>query len=179
MARTGRPPTSIEQRKAEGTLRSHHAKTPLLVGGRGMPTCPKHLKGSALEAFKILASDLKDAGILDKSDRTLLATAAMHYGIAIDAQEMVDRAGLVVAVTRGARDGNDGYRVLERNPAVQILRDALLEFRQCCDLLGIGPASRARLANMGVKGGLSPAQALPGIGAGPTPLRVVNGGVSE
>ena len=99
----------------------------------------------------------------------------MHYGIAMEAQEKIDSLGVTYPVRRGARDGNPGYIVVEKNPAVQILREALTEYRQCCDLLGVGPATRARLANMGVKGGLQPAQALPGVGAKPTPLRVVNG----
>ena len=175
MARTGRPPKSTEQHKAEGTLRSYHAKTPLLVGGRGLPRCPSHLQGSARDAYRILAKDLCDAGILDKADRTLVATAAMHYGLAIDAQKMLDKLGPIYPVTRGARDGNPGYKVMEKNPAAQILRDALAEYRQCCDLLGIGPAARARLANKGVRG-LRPAQALRGVGNKPTPLplKVVN-----
>ncbi len=84
------------------------------------------------------------------------------------------RLGTTYPVTRGAYNGNPGYRVLEANPAVKIVRDSLAEFRQCCDLLGIGPAARARLANMGVKGrhaGASPA----GHGAKPTPLTVAEG----
>jgi hypothetical protein len=44
----------------------------------------------------------------------------------------------------------------------------------CCDLLGIGPAARARLGNLGVKG-RSPIGLLPGIGARPTLLRGVTG----
>ena len=68
--------------------------------------------------------------------------------------------------------GSPIARFLEANPAVKIVRDSLAEYRQCCDLLGIGPAARARLANMGVKGA-TPAQTLPGIGAKPTPLKVV------
>lgn len=176
MARTGRPPKSIEQHKADGTLRSgRHAAVPLLTGGRGFPRCPAHLTGSARAAYRLIARDLVDAGILDKADRTLVATAAMHYGIAMDAGEKISSLGLTYPVRRGARDGGSGYIVIEKNPAVQILREALVEFRQCCDLLGIGPSTRARLANMGVKGGLSPAQALPGVGDEPTPLRLVNG----
>jgi P27 family predicted phage terminase small subunit len=137
----------------EGTLNPtrHKAVVPLLVGGRRKPVCPKHLKGNARTAYRMLMNDLWEGRILDASDRTLLATAAMHYGAAMTAQEAIDKVGAIYPVTRGARDGSLGYKVVEANPAVRILRDSLAEFRQCCDLLGVGPSARARLANMGVK----------------------------
>ena len=87
----------------------------------------------------------------------------------------VGRSDYAASGGDSAYNGNPGYRVLEANPAVRIVRDSLAEYRQCCDLLGIGPAARARLANMGVKGA-TPAQALPGIGAKPTPLWALKGG---
>ena len=75
--------------------------------------------------------------------------AALHLATALDAQEMVNRLGVTYPVTRGAYDGQPGYKTLQANPDVNIARDFLAEFRQCCDLLGIGPSARARLANMG------------------------------
>lgn len=173
--RTGRPPKSTEEHRAEGTLRSRHSKLPLLVGGRKKPRCPAHLTGAARDAFRLIVKDLFEAGILDSADGMLVSTAAMHYGVAVEAQSKLDQLGLVYAVTRGARDGSPGYKVMEKNPAAAILRDSLAEFRQCCDLLGIGPAARARLANRGVRG-LAPAHTLPGVGNKPTPLplKVVN-----
>ncbi len=159
----GRPPKPIEKHIKEGTLTTRQkAKTPTIIGGRKKPTCPTHLKGSARAAYRLIINDLWDAGILDKADRTLIATAAMHYGAAIEAQEKVDKYGLMYQVTRGARDGSKGYKVIEPNPAVKILRDSLGEFRQCCDLLGIGPSARARLAHLGVKG-KSPTQEIAGL----------------
>ena len=49
------------------------------------------------------------------------------------------------------------------------LKDSLSEFRQCCDLLGIGPSARARLRHLGMKG-RSPVGILPGIGGKPVPI---------
>ena len=168
----GRPPKSIEQHSAEGTLRSYHARTPIVTGRRIRPRCPAEIDGKVREIFNEIVRELWPARILDRSDTTLILVAAMHLATALDAQEMVARLGTIYPVTRGAYNGNPGYKVLEANPAVKIVRDSLAEYRQCCDLLGIGPAARARLANMGVKGA-TPAQALPGIGAKPTPLKVV------
>lgn len=149
----GRPPKSIEQHRAEGTRNvTRHKAVPLLVGGRRKPVCPKHLKGNARTAYRLLVNDLWDSGILDAADRTLLSTAAMHYGAAMTAQEMIDKLGAIYPVTRGARDGSPGYKVIEANPATRLLRDSLAEYRQCCDLLGVGPSARARLAHLGVRG---------------------------
>ena len=168
----GQRPKSIEQHRAEGTLRSYHAKPPIVTGRRIRPRCPAELRGRVREIFNEIVRELWPARILDRCDTTLVLVAAIHLSTALDAQEMVLRLGTTYPVTRGAYNGSPGYRVLEANPAVKIVRDSLAEYRQCCDLLGIGPAARARLANMGVKGA-TPAQALPGIGAKPTPLNLL------
>lgn len=170
----GRPPKSIEQHRREGTLRSYHARTPVVSGRRIRPRCPVEIGGRVREIFNEIVRELWPARILDRSDTTLVVVAAIHLATALDAQEMVVRLGTTYPVTRGAYNGSPGYRVLEANPAVKIVRDSLAEYRQCCDLLGIGPAARARLANMGVKGA-TPAQALPGVGGKPTPLTVLKG----
>jgi P27 family predicted phage terminase small subunit len=168
----GRPPKSIEQHKAEGTLRSYHAKTPMVTGPRRRPRCPLGMTGKARDIFNEIVKDLWPAGILDRSDGLLILVAAIHPETALDAHEMVKRLGTTYPVTRGAYNGQPGYRTLQANPAVNIMRDSLAEFRQCCDLLGIGPSARARLANMGIKGA-TPSQVHPGIGCKPTPLKVV------
>ncbi|MBT9134586.1 MAG: hypothetical protein DDT38_01325 [Firmicutes bacterium] len=98
-----------------------------------------------------MIGDLWNSGILDAADRVMVVAAAMHYGLAMDAREKIDKYGLIYPVTRGAKDGQPGHTVIEANPAVGILRESLTELRQCCDSLGIGPSSRARLAGLGVK----------------------------
>ena len=90
------------------------------------------------------------------------------------AQEMIDKFGAIYPVTRGARDGSPGYKVIESNPATRLLRDSLAEFRQCCDLLGVGPSARARLKHLGVRGRQA-YQELPGVGCRPVPLSVPYG----
>jgi P27 family predicted phage terminase small subunit len=98
------------------------------------------------EIFNEIVKDLWAAKILDRSDCMLILTAALHLATALEAQEVVARLGVAYPVTRGVYNGNPGYKVLEANPAVKITHDSLAEYRQCCDLLGIGPAARARLA---------------------------------
>jgi P27 family predicted phage terminase small subunit len=173
--KTGRPTVPTEQRREEGTLRSHHAKVPLISGRRARPKCPPDVTGKAAEYFALMVRELWPARILDRADSLMILTAAIHLETALDARGKVLQLGTVYSVTRGAYNGSPGYKVLEANPAVKIERDCLEAFRQCCDALGISPAARARLANMGVKGA-SPAASLPGVGAGPTPLSLIPGG---
>lgn len=68
----------------------------------------------------------------------------------------------------GARDGSPGYKVIEANPAVRVLRDSLVELRQCCDLLGVGPSVRSRLGHLGAREH-DPAKKLMGVGCRPMP----------
>ncbi len=179
MSRGGRPPKSIEQHRAQGTLRrDRHKVVPLIVGGRRKPACPKHLQGAARTAYRMIVNDLWDSGVLDSADRLLVVTAAMHLGAAIDAQAAVAKLGQLYPVTRGARDGNPGYKVLESNPATRILRDSLTEFRQCCELLGIGPSARAKLSSLSVRG-RDPMHDVPGLAdfsAGPCRMELRKGG---
>ncbi|MBT9156808.1 MAG: hypothetical protein DDT37_01798 [Firmicutes bacterium] len=164
MARTGRPPKPTELHIRDGTLGTRQrAKTPLIIGGRRKPACPRELTGHAKKAFHLLLGDLWNAGILDIVDKTMVVTAAMHYGLAMDAQEKITKLGVTYPVTRGARGDQQGYVVFEANPAVKILREALMEYRHCCDILGIGPTARARLAGMGVKS-KSVEKDVPGLG---------------
>src|SRR5664280_510955 len=137
----GRPPKPIEQRKAEDNFNTtRHSKVPMLVKGRYTPRCPKHLTGDARKTYRTLIEDLWDSHYLDGGDRLLVASAAMLHSVVMSAQKAVDSVGPVYSVTRGARYGTTGYKVPETNPAVRVRRDFLVEFRQCCELLGIGPA---------------------------------------
>ncbi|MBT9156675.1 MAG: hypothetical protein DDT37_01663 [Firmicutes bacterium] len=173
MARTGRPPKPTELHIRDGTLGTRQrAKTPLIIGGRRKPSCPKELTGHAKKAFRLLVGDLWDSGILDAADRTMIITAAMHYGVAMCAQEKIDRVGVAYPVKRGA--GENQYVSLEANPAVKMQRDSLMEYRHCCDILGIGPTARARLAGMGVKS-KTVEKDVPGLGQ----LRVLRDGTSK
>lgn len=175
--KTGRPPKTTEQHRAEGTYRGdRHASTPVLAGGRPTqrPRCPAWLSNEGKCAFRRIVGTLWDAGFLDRADELLVAVAADALGDAIAAAKDCNERGLTVPVTRVTRNGIQ-YTVEEKNPSYQIKADALSRFHQCCAELGIGPVARTRLANLGVKG-KPPAKALPGVGAKPTPLRVVGKG---
>jgi P27 family predicted phage terminase small subunit len=151
MARTGRPSKAIEHHMKAATLRSdRHSSLPLLEGGRGPIQAPDFLNEDERLAFDTIVCDMEDSGILDRGDSMMVLLAALSFGLLMKARRSVQDLGTAYAVTRGTRGAT--YKVMERNPNVGIQIAAQAEFRQCCDLLGIGPSARARLANAGLHG---------------------------
>ena len=175
MARTGRPPRSVESRKADGTLRpDRHTATPLLIGGRGLPEPSDYLNAGQRECFDEIVALLADANLLDTADGGMVELAA------------IERANVIAcnAILNGsdAEDSNLGTNGLIimgamggpiANPAVAMRAKSLNHLRQLYSELGIGPASRARMQNLGATNGKPAAKVLPGVGAKPTPLRAV------
>jgi P27 family predicted phage terminase small subunit len=161
----GRPPKSVEQKQAEGTLRAADKQTPQIHGGRKQPRPSAHLSDEARKRFRVLCRELKAAGILDTADRGMVELAAIEEATIIECEAEISNHGLVVL---GAMGGPI------TNPAVTIRAKSLNHLRQLYAEIGIGPSSRARFQNLGIKGA-GPAQTLRGVGGKPTPLRVVNG----
>ena len=172
----GRPPKSVEQKRAEGTLRSRDKQTPVLIGGRGIPEPSEYLNEGQRECFAEIVSVLKDANILDLADAGMIELAA------------IERANVILCNAELNGTDPDGTPADERhhgliimgamggpiaNPAVAMRAKSLNHLRQLYNELGIGPAARARMQNLGVSAGKTPAQALAGVGAKPPPLRAV------
>ena len=171
MARPGPARRPIEDRKADGTLRPSDAKTPVVVAGRTAPKPAAYLTPGQKREFRRLVKEL--GVILDSADRGLVELAAIQADIIATCNAML-ATSLTDEVTRGAYRGTTGFTVEEPSVYFRMRQDAAKELRQLYGELGIGPGARAALGAGGVKG-KSPAQALPGVGAKPTPLRVVNG----
>ena len=172
MARTGRPPKSIEQHKAEGTLRSRrHATVPLIMGSRALPSVPRWLPRYEQRAFARLTRELWASGVLDSADAGLLITAAQALGTMWAMSVDIRDNGYKIAYYERGKYGGQ-IEKSRPNEAVKMRKDASAEFLRCCPELGIGPVARTRLANLGVKG-KEPMKLLPGLGAKPTPLRAV------
>ena len=174
MARTGRPPKPIEQRKLDGTLNvTRHSKTPLLISGRGEPEPPEYLSEGERECFMEIVEVLRDASILDYADAGMVELAAIERANVIRCNMILngddaydENLGTNGLIIMGAMGGPIA------NPAVAMRAKSLVHLRQLYAELGIGPAARARMQNLGIKGA-APAQVLPGVGAKPTPLKAV------
>jgi P27 family predicted phage terminase small subunit len=123
------------------------------------------LSDAAKKRFRVLCRELKAAGILDTADRGMVELAAIEEATVIQCETAIAGEGLVVT---GAMGGPI------TNPAVTIRAKSLNHLRQLYAEIGIGPSSRARFQNLGIKGA-EPAKTLRGVGGKPTPLRVVSG----
>jgi len=167
MARTGRPSKTVEQKKSEGTLRARDKQTPFLVGGRGNPEPSTYLTDGQRARFVALVAELNLAGFLDTADRGMLELAAIEEDNIDRCNQHIEDNGVVIT---GAMGGEI------TNPAVTARSKSLSNLRQLYSELGIGPASRARMQNLGAYKGKSAKHELPGVGDAPTPLRVVKAG---
>lgn len=101
--------------------------------------CPKHLKGTAREAWVRLAEALDEAGVLRRPHAEALAGACVALGHAIDADELISREGYLVTVVTKAGSSQ------RLHPAVSLSLRAWDSFRRFCQEFGLTPASAARL----------------------------------
>jgi P27 family predicted phage terminase small subunit len=145
-----------------------------VIGGRELPKPASYLTAPQRVHFNRIVRELSAANLLDTADRGMLELAAIELDVLAQCnKELAD--SLTHEVTRGAYNGSEGYVVREISPFLKAREDAVNKLRTLYHELGIGPASRASLANGGTTG-KKPHQTLPGVGAKPTPLKVVNGG---
>ena len=171
----GRNARPIESKRADGTLRSRDAKTPLILGGRGNPEPSAYLSEGERECFAEIVDVLRNANILDLADAGMVELAAIERANVIRCNAILNgddaddanlgKNGLIIMGSMGGPIAN---------PAVAMRAKSLNHLRQLYNELGIGPAARARMQNLGVKGA-DPAQVLEGMDMTPVPLRVVNG----
>jgi len=153
---------STEAHMRDGTLRSdRHASTPVLSGGRARPNPSDHLSERAKYHFAALVDELWEAGILDGADRGLLELAAIEAET-IEVCNGTLAGGLTRIVIRGGYNGSEERELVEVHPFVGVRETAMKHQRQLLELLGIGPAARAGLANAGIKG-KAPDQSIPAV----------------
>jgi P27 family predicted phage terminase small subunit len=153
VARTGRPPKSLEAHAREGTVsqvgRSRGAKPPVvpaLVAGRGKVEAPAGLDETEAAVFAELAEHV--AALTDVADASWVEGATMMLLRARQARADIRRNGIVMEVVKRNRSGEE-YSDVVTNPMVRVERDAWAAFRQYAEQLGIGPSARAKLAGVG------------------------------
>lgn len=102
----------------------------------GVPECPEHLDDVARVEWDRVSGLLADAGLLGDLDRAALAGYCVLYSRWVDAQEKLQKTGLIVKAP-------SGYPV--PNPLIGISNKALKEMRAFLAEFGMTPASRARI----------------------------------
>lgn len=144
-----RAPKPRELHEKHGTqpesarARSGATASPLLVGGRTLPPAPEGLSLEERERWDWLIHTLGGANLLDVADLHTVEFAAKCIVRAREAARSIHERGLMVESRLGETIAN---------PAVRVERDSMTAFARYCALLGLSPADRARLANMGVMG---------------------------
>lgn len=137
MAAPGRKPKPTAMKRLAGNPGKRR-----LDGGEPQPkiVAPRAPRGRLPDAgkrlWRYLVPKLADLGLLTELDTTALEMMCLHYATAVEAETLLREEGLV---TIGAKGG------LVKHPAVQILRDNSIAFRQYAEQFGLTPSSRSRI----------------------------------
>ena len=100
----------------------------------------KNKEGKKL--YKFIVNELKESGILNNLDITMLETCIDAILKMKECNELISEHGLLIEKTDGS---------LTRNPASTIYKDYNAIFNKCCMELGLSPSSRSKLANINVQ----------------------------
>jgi P27 family predicted phage terminase small subunit len=149
---TGRKPKTAAQQIAAGdpSKRGVHKLDAMLKAqpkaGRGLPSCPKHLKGIARKAWKFWTSELKIMNLDHRPDSMMLEGACIAYESYVNMHIVIEQQGKLVA----KKERNPITGVLEvvdvrPHPGLAIRDRALVMMRSFCSEFGLSPVSRARL----------------------------------
>jgi P27 family predicted phage terminase small subunit len=112
---------------------------------RGLPNCPRHLKGRARTAWNFLREQLESMDLDRRPDALALEAGCLAYQAAIVAEETPAREGCVVAepVTRG---GLVVGTIRRTHPVTRVRNAAWARFTQFCDRFGLSPQAREHLS---------------------------------
>ena len=137
---------------------------------RGLPDCPRHLRGRARAAWNFWREALEVMGIDRRPDAQMLEGACVAYAKAVEADQLLLKDGLVVE--DAIIDEETGERVVlkvRRHPADTISNAAWRQVRAFCSEFGLSPVSRNRVT---VEKPKAPAQDLAAILNAPRESRV-------
>ena len=102
-----------------------------------IPKPPKHLNAVALKEWKRVAPGLEQLGILSEIDRSALAAYCQCYARWVDAEEKLEKIGVIVKSPSGYPMPSPYVAI--SNTALKLMRDFATEF-------GMTPSSRSRIA---------------------------------
>lgn len=114
---------------------------------RGLPDCPRYLRGRARHAWGFWAEELAHMNLDAKPDAMMLEGACVAWAKAVEADLILARDGLIVEDS--IIDKKSGERIVlkrKRNPADHISNSAWRQVRAFCSEFGLSPTSRTRLS---------------------------------
>lgn len=138
MARPGPHPQPTIQKKLRGNpghkpLPKNEPKPEV---SQKIPSPPKHLNSVAKKEWKKQAKSLHPLGLLTKIDLTAFAAYCTTYAVWLDAQEKLEKTGLLIKAP-------SGYPV--QSPYVSIANKTMSEMRKWLIEFGMTPSSRVRI----------------------------------
>jgi P27 family predicted phage terminase small subunit len=147
----GRKPKALTRQIAEGDPRKigkrklAEAQENQPKAAKGLPNCPRHLRGRARSAWNFLREQLESMDLDRRPDTLALEGGCLAYQAAIAAEETLAREGCVVAepVTRG---GLVVGMIRRTHPATRVRNAAWARFTQFCDRFGLSPQAREHLS---------------------------------
>ena len=154
----GRKPKPIARQLAEGDplrrgkrkLREQLAAEPKAT--RGLPDCPRHLRGRERAAWKFWRTELKAIKMDFRPDAMMLEGACVNYARAVRADLMIAKEGPTIDQPIFDRKGKQiGVRV-KNHPALAISAAAWRQMHGFCSEFGFSPIARTRLAIEGDDG---------------------------
>jgi P27 family predicted phage terminase small subunit len=148
----GRKPKTAAQQIAEGDPSKRGARTlddmqeAEQKATRGLPGCPKHLRGIARKAWRFWAEDLKSMSLDCRPDAMMLEGACVSYQTYVELYELIETQGKLVAKKeRNPQTGQMEVVDVRPHPALHIRDRALMQMKGFCSEFGLSPVSRARL----------------------------------
>jgi P27 family predicted phage terminase small subunit len=149
----GRKPKPVQSQIAAGDPRKkgvHRLEQQLAAepkATRGLPPCPRHLKGRARAAWIFWSKELVAMDIDRRPDAHMLEGAAINYEAAIASYETVQTQGRLIAKKKLDPKTNSMVIVdVKPHPAVRQGNQAWALMKSFCSEFGLSPVSRLRLA---------------------------------
>lgn len=147
----GRKPKPIAVKIAEGD-RNNVGKRKLqamldqeVKATRGLPACPRHLKGRARSAWAFLARELGEMGLDCLPDAMMLEGACVNYQRAVASDLVLAKQGLTVTESAVTKTGQVVVLKVRKHPCVDISSSSWRNFRAFASEFGLSPAARVRV----------------------------------
>jgi P27 family predicted phage terminase small subunit len=148
----GRKPKTAARQIAEGdpSRRGVHKLDAKLEAEpqatRGLPECPKHLKGVARKSWRFWAEELERMSLDCRPDAMMLEACCVSYQTYVEMYELIEQQGKLVArKERNPQTGQLEVVDVRPHPGLAIRDRALALMRSFCSEFGLSPVSRARL----------------------------------
>lgn len=121
---------------------------------RVIPAMPRGLPKRARRFWRDHAGKLERLGLLTAVDGPAFTLMALHYAVALEAMEIIQRDVLVLADENGVPEkairtglmAVDENGAMRKHPLLQVWRENSTAFRHYAAQFGLTPASRGRLS---------------------------------